>query len=267
MRGPGEPARHRGPVTFSAQRQRRRRQRLAVIVAALGTTTVLLVAYGFGGPTVPQRAGSRGPTRQRSTSRARDAATTTTSVPPTSTSTTTSPGSLPQTDALPPSTSPQFHVEMADLWQSVVTGNANLAMPAFFPLGAYAQLKAIPDPQADWHDRLVAAFTLDVVAAHDLLGTTAATAQLVSVNVPSQYAHWVTSGVCYNSIGYYEVPDARVVYRVDGAVRSFGIASMISWRGQWYVVHFGAVLRTTTGQGVVDDPATGPGTSAYSATC
>ena len=40
---------------------------------------------------------------------------------------------------------------------------------------------------------------------------------------------------------------------------SIGIASLISWRGRWYVVHLGAVLRS--GQaGVVDQPADGPGT-------
>jgi len=48
------------------------------------------------------------------------------------------------------------------------------------------------------------------------------------------------------------------VYRHHGQLRSIGIASLISWRGRWYVVHFGAVLRAGTG-GVVDAPATGPG--------
>ena len=88
----------------------------------------------------------------------------------------------------------------------------------------------------------------------------------MSVQVPSSYGHWVPPGVCYNSIGYYEVPNARVVYREDGRVRSFGIASMISWRGVWYVVHLGSVLRREDA-GVVDAPASGPGTSEYSGTC
>jgi hypothetical protein len=57
-----------------------------------------------------------------------------------------------------------------------------------------------------------------------------------------------------------------VVYRQAGQVRSFGIASMISWRGVWYVVHLGAILRPTA-SGTVDEPASGEGTSAYSGTC
>jgi hypothetical protein len=76
----------------------------------------------------------------------------------------------------------------------------------------------------------------------------------------------VPPGVCYNDVGYYEVPNARVVYLEGGQVRSFGIASMISWRGRWYVVHLGAVLRNAD-VGVVDEPASGRGTSAYSSTC
>lgn len=155
---------------------------------------------------------------------------------------------------------------MAALWQGVVTGHATPAMPAFFPESAYAQLKSLPDPRADWEERLVRDFGLDVSAAHAVLGGAADSAKLVAVDVPSGYGHWVPAGVCSNSIGYYELPNARVVYDLDGSTRSFGIASMISWRGEWYVVHLGAILRSTTG-GVVDDPATGPGASAPSSTC
>jgi hypothetical protein len=62
------------------------------------------------------------------------------------------------------------------------------------------------------------------------------------------------------------MPNARVTYRAGGQLRSFGIASMISWRGVWYVVHLGAVLRSAD-SGTVDEPALGAGTSAYSGTC
>jgi hypothetical protein len=48
--------------------------------------------------------------------------------------------------------------------------------------------------------------------------------------------------------------------------RSIGIASLISWRGRWYVVHFGAVLRAGPG-GVVDSPATGPGVPGPAGGC
>jgi hypothetical protein len=173
---------------------------------------------------------------------------------------------LPQTSRLPSAGTAAFHREMADLWRGIRDDSFKTAMPAFFPEGAYAQLKAIGDPRIDYTGRLVYDYELDIGAAHALLGAHAAGAELVGVNVPESYAHWVPTGVCENSVGYYEVPNARIVYREDGQVSSFGIASMISWRGVWYVIHLGAILRPAIA-GEVDDPQAGPGQSAYSGTC
>ncbi len=164
-----------------------------------------------------------------------------------------------QTDRRPPASNPVFHAEMTDLWAAVVTGRPGLGLPAFFPLVAYEQVKAIADPAADWRNRLVAEFGLDVGAAHELLGRHARHAALLRVIVPETQASWIDPGICYNGVGYWHVANARLVYRADGQERSIGIASLISWRGRWYVVHFGAVVRTTSG-GVVDQPAQGAGT-------
>ena len=176
------------------------------------------------------------------------------------------PGSLPQTHQLPSAHTAQFRRQMAALWRGVQVGSVRPALAAFFPEGAYAQVKAIADPDADYASRLVAEYALDIGAAHALLGTGPAHAQLVRVAVPQGFAHWVPPGVCYNRIGYYEVPNARLIYAQNGRVRSFGVASMISWRGVWYVVHLGAVVRSSAG-GVVDDPSNGPGTPTPSSTC
>jgi hypothetical protein len=164
-------------------------------------------------------------------------------------------GALPQTRAFPSTGSAAFRHLTADLWLAVTTGNPRLALPAFFPVAAYQQVKAIPDPAADWRGRLWYDFALDVGAAHRLVPPGA---RLARVIVPVSDAAWVPPGACYNSIGYWHVPGSRVVYREHGQERSFGIASLISWRGVWYVVHFGAVLRSTV-TGVVDQPAAGPG--------
>jgi hypothetical protein len=163
-----------------------------------------------------------------------------------------------QTRARPPAHSAVFRAEMTDLWAGVASGRPDLAMPSFFPLVAYEQVKAIADPAADWRDRLVAEFRADIVAAHHLMGRAARTATLIRVVVPEQQAGWIDPGVCYNGVGYWHVAGARVVYRAAGQVRSFGIASLISWRGRWYVVHLGGEVRTGTG-GMVDQPALGPG--------
>jgi hypothetical protein len=165
-------------------------------------------------------------------------------------------GALPQNRVFPSTHSAAFRNVMTDLWLAVTTGNARLALPAFFPVAAYRQVKAEPYPTADWQDRLWYDFTLDVGAAHDLVDDRGA--RLVRVIVPADEAEWVYPGDCYNTDGYWHVGGARVVYTEHGQERSLGIASLISWRGVWYVIHFGAVLRSAT-TGMVDDPETGPG--------
>ncbi|MGD0374540.1 MAG: hypothetical protein ABSB01_08160 [Streptosporangiaceae bacterium] len=165
---------------------------------------------------------------------------------------------LPQTRAFPSAGTAAFRAEMTDLWASVVTGKPVFGMRAFFPLAAYRQVKAIADPTSDWLGRLVADFRLDVSAAHDLLGHAARAATLVRVIVPAAQASWIDPGVCFNGVGYWHVAGARIVYRLHHQLRSIGIASLISWRGRWYVVHFGAVLRSSA-VGVVDQPTDGVG--------
>jgi len=164
-------------------------------------------------------------------------------------------GRLAQTRAFPSDTSAAFRNAMADLWLAVTTGQPRYALPAFFPVTAYEQVKAIADPKGDWENRLWYEFTLDVAAAHAVVG---AHAKLVRVIVPTEYAAWVYPGGCYNSIGYWHLPGSRVVYKQGSQLRSFGIASLISWRGVWYVVHFGAVIRSGGG-GEVDDAQAGTG--------
>jgi hypothetical protein len=234
---------------------------LVVVAAAvaLGAITVVVVHESSGSGRDAQSEGAQPAVHRTATT---TPATASTAPPPT----TIDPGTLAQTDAFPSSMNAQFQSEMADLWQGIVEGSDQPALPAFFPETAYEQLKTIGDPRSDYLSRLVADFGADIVAAHQLLGATPAMASLVDVAVPEQYGHWIPPGVCDNGVGYFEVANARVVYQQGGQTRSFGIASLISWRGVWYVVHLGAILRPSA-QGTVDDPELGPGTSENSTTC
>jgi hypothetical protein len=185
------------------------------------------------------------------------------SAPPTALPVAPGAGTLPQTRAFPSTDSAAFQHAMTDLWLAVSTGNARLALPAFFPRTAYQQVKAIYQPGQDWDNRLWYDFTLDVAAAHRVV---APSARLVRVIVAGEDAAWVDPGVCDNSIGYWHVPGVRVVYQQHGQERSFGIASLIAWRGVWYVVHFGAVLRSVV-TGIVDDPQAGAGVPGPAGGC
>jgi len=66
---------------------------------------------------------------------------------------------------------------------------------------------------------------------------------------------WITPGYCANRAGYWHAPGSRLVYRQGGRLRSFGVFSLISWRGEWYVVH----LAVWDQPGTVDDPSAGVG--------
>jgi hypothetical protein len=164
-------------------------------------------------------------------------------------------GKLPQTSVLPKTKSTAFNNAVHDLWLALTTGDPNYARPAFFPEKAYEQVKAIADPQGDWQGRLWLDFTLDLAAARKLVKPGAT---LVKVITPTQYEQWIPDGACYNSTGYWHLPGSRLVYRQGGVTHSFGIASFISWRGDWYLIHLGALVRGGA-YGIVDDPETGQG--------
>ena len=254
--GPGAPL-PTSAVAMLARRYRRAPLAIAVI------TLALLTGCSAASSTATTRAQPRPSSSPPATSAAPASPSPRPGGPPAALPVTPGAGALPQTRAFPRTDSVAFHDAMRDVWLAVTSGNARLALPAFFPLAAYQKLKAIYDPTADWDDRLWYDFTLDVTAAHRVVEPDA---RLARVIVASYDAAWVYPGICDNSIGYWHVSGARLVYRQHGQERSIGIASLISWRGVWYVVHFGAVLRSA-GTGILDDPEPGPGSPGPAGGC
>lgn len=146
-------------------------------------------------------------------------------------------GALPQTHDKPAEGSAAFDARMRALFDAVQSNDPDRAMPAFFPLKAYEQVKAVGNPAGDWRRRLVAAYARDVRALHKRLGKDAERATYVRTEVPAERARWMEPGDEYNKLGYYRVLGTRVFYAVDGKESSFEVTSLISWRGEWYVVH------------------------------
>ncbi len=151
------------------------------------------------------------------------------------------PSTLPQTRDRPVASGPAFEGRVAALWSAIVADDPQQAMPFFFPVGAYQQVKDIPDATSDWKHRLVAAYTHDIHALHARLGADAPRATFAGIDVPEARGRWVDPGEEYNKLGYYRVFGTRLRYEVDGATRSFDVKSLISWRGEWYVVHLSAI--------------------------
>jgi hypothetical protein len=150
------------------------------------------------------------------------------------------PSLLSQTRDAPHASGPAFDARVSDLWAAILRDDPSLAMPFFFPLGAYAQVKDVTDPAADWNRRLVAAYRRDIHALHARLAETS-TAKLLGLNVPEERARWVEPGEEYNKIGYFRVFGSKLRFDVDGRESSVDVKSLISWRGEWFIVHLSAI--------------------------
>ena len=145
---------------------------------------------------------------------------------------------LPQSDVRPSSDSPAFLAGGRRLFDAIVADDSERALPFFFPRIAYELVKDIPRPGRDWEWRLVGAFRRNVHEYHRVLGAQRAGAKFVRIVVPDERIQWMKPGQEGNRLGYYRVLRARLVYMdAGGREHELEITSMISWRGEWYVVH------------------------------
>ena len=176
------------------------------------------------------------------------------------TTTTTDPGLLPQTE-VEPAFGSALRRALEGLWKGIVSDSITTALPDFFPEPAYVEMKQglLSDPVADYTDRLIGFYRLDLAAYHEALGAAAPSTKLLAVDASAPDAAWIEPGDCENLIGYWHLPGVRFVYEQGGVVKSFAVASLISWRGVWYVVHLGPNPRPVD-VGTVDEPADGAGT-------
>lgn len=238
------------PVSTRAARRRGASRRpVGVLVGAIAVclAAVAVAALVGGGGDDPGRAVAVGTTVVTEAPTAATvpptaAPTVTPTEPPTVPPAPPDPGELPQTSDRPSPSSASFQEHTRELWQAIVTDDPTVARRAFFPLGAYRQVKAISNPDGDYASRLIAAYDEDIHALHAKLGSQAAGAQLTGVDVPDGQAVWVEPGAEYNKGSYWRVYGAQLRYSTpDGRSGAFPIASLISWRGEWYVVHLSSI--------------------------
>jgi hypothetical protein len=149
-------------------------------------------------------------------------------------------GELPQTEDKPSADSEQFRAGVDALWRAIVEDDPDLALGFFFPLAAYRQVKNISNPDQDYENRLIRQYREDIHSWHRQLGPDPSAAIFIDIDIP-QDAQWMRPGTEYNKLGYWRVLNAKLAYELDGMRRVFTIASMISWRGEWYAVHLAAI--------------------------
>jgi hypothetical protein len=121
---------------------------------------------------------------------------------------------------------------------AIADDDPSRALPAFFPMVAYQAVKAIERPERDWKQRLIGAFERDIHEYHRALGPEASGATFLGVDVPEAAVKWMKPGKEGNRVGYFRVLRSKLKVGLPGGrERSLEITSLISWRGEWYVVH------------------------------
>ena len=174
--------------------------------------------------------------------------------------------STTQTTQEPSFGTPLTHL-MKQVFSAIESGNSSTALQSFFPEAPYVSMKAglIAYPAADYKNRLVAFFKLDLAAYRNAFaGRMPST--FVGVNANPKFAQWIAPGACENSIGYWHVPGVRMVVRRNGRLVSAAVFSLISWRGQWYVIHLGPNPRPRN-VGTVAEFHTGRGVAGPAGGC
>jgi len=145
---------------------------------------------------------------------------------------------LDQTDQRPTLTSPSFQKRIETVARAILTGEVEPALSAFFPLVAYQQVKDVAKPERDYKFRLLANFKRDLLEYHHALGAAAAETKFDGITVSEKDAKWMAPGSEGNKLGYFRVLRSRLRFTLPtGRSREFELTSLISWRGEWYVVH------------------------------
>jgi hypothetical protein len=145
---------------------------------------------------------------------------------------------LPQTEDKPSTSSAAFRKNVELVAAAILSGDPTPAHRAFFPLVAYRQVKAIADPARDYERRLLASFDRDVREYHRVLGKDPSGVTFAGIDVPEARVEWMKPGREGNKVGYYRVLRSKLRFTLaSGREKSFELTSLISWRGEWYVVH------------------------------
>ncbi len=145
---------------------------------------------------------------------------------------------MPQTEARPTTDTAFFAHLKTTLFAAIQKDDPALARDLFFPIEAYRLVKNIAKPDRDYEGRLLKAFARDIHDYHKRLGENPEAATLIDLEVPEARSRWMKPGSEGNKLGYHRVLRSRLRFTdAKGKERSLEITSLISWRGEWYVVH------------------------------
>ena len=145
---------------------------------------------------------------------------------------------LPQTADVPKFDSPTFKRRSALLFQAIVDDTKESADAAFFPVLAYEQVKAIAKPARDHKFRLLAAYHRSIHEYHEKVAKLPQPLQFLDVEPGPSPIRWMEPNTEGNKLGYHRILRTKLKFAdAKGVVHRLEVTSLISWRGEWYVVH------------------------------
>jgi hypothetical protein len=145
---------------------------------------------------------------------------------------------LPQTEDKPTIASAAFQKRAELLFKAIATDDASIAAPTFFPKQAYVLVKDIPHAEKDWDARLWTLFKRDIHEYHGLLGKDPDKATYDGVTSDEAHLKWMAVGSEGNKLGYWRAFGTLLAFKnAAGQSRKLEVTSIISWRGEWFVVH------------------------------
>ena len=131
---------------------------------------------------------------------------------------------------------PELHTRARQLFDAIVSGDAALAEPFWFPKEPFVPLKAVDDPGKYW-EQLHKSYLRDVRALHEKRKTWEG-ASFVRFEIGKK-PKWVAPGQEANHVGYFRSLHGQLHYTLGGTDRVIDVHTVITWQGRWYVTHLG----------------------------
>ena len=97
------------------------------------------------------------------------------------------------------------------------------------------------DPIDDWRYRLLAHYDQSILTLHSQVASQPGPLVFVGVTVPDT-AQWMLPYTELNKGSYWRVLNSSIEYTAGGTPHTIPILSMISWRGEWYLIHIFSFL-------------------------
>ncbi len=124
------------------------------------------------------------------------------------------------------------------LLDAIAKDDPELAKDFFFPRAPFTPLKDVANPDRYWV-QLYATYKRDIHEMHrKRRDWTGATFESLRLGSPPT---WVKPGDEYNKIGYYRTFNAKLRYTIGERKGVIDVHTIISWQGDWYVTHLGAI--------------------------